>query len=396
MPVPTETPASPRSAVRLVAGDIAAQVAKIERTRGLPADLVGRLRSAGLFSLALPRVLGGRECAPQEIVDVVEELSRVDASVGWTVLIGQGSGFLAWLDPAVAKEIAAQTPEPVVASSMAPTGTGREVLLDDGRPGYRLSGRWPMTSGSEHCDWLMCTFEVAGGDGKPVLGPGRRPVRRMAFVPAVDVRVLDTWTATGLRGTGSHDVEVDAVDVPHERTIDPFGSPPRVPGPLYSTSFFAFLMVCMAGFPLGVAQRALDELVDTARSKRRAGGGELMAADPVVQAAVFRSGTALRAARALVAASVAELTGAVAEAGSAPPPVRARLAGAVVHAMTTAKAVVDDAFHRCGASALYLDKPLQRCFRDVHTAAQHVAFGPAAVERLGRVELGLPVPEFLL
>ena len=380
----------------MLADDIRALAGKIESRRGLPADLIGRLRAEGLFSLALPRSLGGRECTPREIVATVAELSAADASTGWTVLIGQGSGFLAWMEPAAAKQIVGLTPDPVVASSMAPLGAGQEITLEDGRPGYRLSGRWPMTSGSEHCDWLMCTFDVVHGDGAPVLGPGDRPVRRMAFVPAAEVRVLDTWTATGLRGTGSHDVEVDAVEVPHERTIDPFSTPPREPGPLYATSFFAFLMVCMAGFPLGVAQRALEELVATARTKRRAGGGDLMAADPTVQVAVFRSATALRAARALVDTALGDMATAVEETGSAPPAVRARLAGAVVHAMSTARAVVDDAFHRCGASALYLDKPLQRCFRDIHTAAQHVAFGPAATERLGRVELGLPVPEFLL
>jgi indole-3-acetate monooxygenase len=378
------------------AAEIGALAPTIESRRGLPAELIGRMRSAGLFSLALPRSLGGRECAPREIVATVEQLARADASAGWTLLIGQGSGFLAWMEEAAAKQLVGLTPDPVVASSMAPLGTGQEILLADGRPGYRLTGRWPMTSGSEHCDWLMCAFDVVHGNGAPVLGPGDRPVRRMAFVPADEVRVLDTWTATGLRGTGSHDVEVEAAEVPHERTIDPISMPPRVPGVLYNTSFFAFLMVCMAGFPLGVAQRALDELVGTAHSKRRAGTNEPMAADTGVQAAVFGSATALRAARALVESTVDDVVAAVEETGTAPAAVRARLAGAVVHAMSTAKSIVDDAFHRCGASALYLDKPLQRCFRDIHTAAQHVAFGPAAVQRLGRVELGLPVPEFLL
>ncbi len=52
-----------------------------------------------------------------------------------------------------------------------------------------------------------------------------------------------------------------------------------------------------------------------------------------------------------------------------------RIALAGQQAMDAAVATVDRAFAFAGASAVYDGHPLQRCFRDIHTASQHIAFG---------------------
>jgi alkylation response protein AidB-like acyl-CoA dehydrogenase len=375
---------------RAVAAELDGRGEEIERARTLPADLVARFRDTGLFSMALPAVFGGLECAPLTVVEVVEEVSRADPSAGWTLLIGQGAGFLAWLDPAVAADLVAAHPRPVVASSLAPAGRGEET--DDG---YRLSGRWPFTSGCIHSDLLMAGFMVTR-DGVPVTAGGGMPVQRMAFVPASAVEVIDTWRVAGLRGTGSHDVAVRGTSVPRDLTADVLTQPARQPGPLYGASMFSFLMTMMAGFPLGVGRRALDEFHLAAHRRTKQRVGTSMAEEPVTQAAILRCESTLRAARALVVDAVGQVTAAVESGNGAPPPVRARLAGAVVHAMSSAREVVETALHSCGASSLYLGHPLQRCFRDIHAASQHVAFGQEAIKRLGRIELGLPTPTFLV
>ena len=45
------------------------------------------------------------------------------------------------------------------------------------------------------------------------------PEARMAYIPKGSYRILDTWYVGGLRGTGSHDIVVDDVFVPAERTF---------------------------------------------------------------------------------------------------------------------------------------------------------------------------------
>jgi alkylation response protein AidB-like acyl-CoA dehydrogenase len=74
---------------------------------------------------------------------------------------------------------------------------------------------------------------------------------------------------------------------------------------------------------------------------------------------------------------------------------RGELAASVLHALDVARDAVDDAFHLAGASALFEEHPLQRCFRDIHAAGQHVAFGVDSRLRVARACLGLDVPPAL-
>src|SRR5437867_3946978 len=62
------------------------------------------------------------------------------------------------------------------------------------------------------------------------------PATRIMLVPFDQVRILDTWSATGLRATGSHDVIVSDVFVPEEHSLW-WTDGPTQPGPLYPVRF---------------------------------------------------------------------------------------------------------------------------------------------------------------
>jgi alkylation response protein AidB-like acyl-CoA dehydrogenase len=51
--------------------------------------------------------------------------------------------------------------------------------------------------------------------------------------------------------------------------------------------------------------------------------------------------------------------------------------------------IVDLLYRLAGSSAIFQSSPLERCFRDVHTAAQHLQVQDARWETTGRVLLGL-------
>jgi alkylation response protein AidB-like acyl-CoA dehydrogenase len=57
---------------------------------------------------------------------------------------------------------------------------------------------------------------------------------------------------------------------------------------------------------------------------------------------------------------------------------------------------VDLAYHAAGGSAVFTSSPLQRCFRDVHTATQHVMVQQRALEAAGKVLLGVDADTSML
>jgi alkylation response protein AidB-like acyl-CoA dehydrogenase len=52
-------------------------------------------------------------------------------------------------------------------------------------------------------------------------------------------------------------------------------------------------------------------------------------------------------------------------------------------------AAVDMLYRLAGSSAIFQTSPLERCFRDMHAAAQHLQVQAGSWETTGRVLLGL-------
>jgi alkylation response protein AidB-like acyl-CoA dehydrogenase len=138
------------------------------------------------------------------------------------------------------------------------------------------------------------------------------------------------------------------------------------------------------GFPLGVARRALDELAALAPQKRRGPAAVALADDAHVQYEAGRAEAALQSARAFAIDVVGAAWDEVVVGDQLSAAGAGRIALAVRQSMLAAKDAVDTAFTLVGASAVYDDHPLQRCFRDIHTAGQHLAFGPDGLKGWAR------------
>lgn len=368
---------------RALANDISERAHDFEAERKMPDDLVEAIRDAGLFHLMAPSALGGHECEPATIVDVVEEISRADGSAGWNVFVGQGTAFTAWLDPVVAKEIVADRPAFLLSGSLAPIGRGRPDGGD-----LMVDGRWPFSSGCSHADWFANGVMVMDGDG-PRLTPEGRPDWRLAFMPASDIEIIDSWHVAGLRGTGSHDVTVHAARVPYERTAMPFYESARFDGPLFRLPFPTLICAMIAGFPLGVARRALDEFRTLAATKPHTVPGPPMAHDSHVEVSVAQAEASLRAARAYVHDAIGDAWGTVVRGDDVTYAQRANAVMAVLHAARTARTVVGEMYSLSGGSAIYDRSPMQRCARDIEAGTQHIFLGFGQWEASGRVLFGL-------
>lgn len=65
-----------------------------ERMRQTPPSLAAAITEAGIYQMYLPRSMGGPETPPLVAFRVVEELSRVDGSVGWCAMIATALSLL--------------------------------------------------------------------------------------------------------------------------------------------------------------------------------------------------------------------------------------------------------------------------------------------------------------
>jgi alkylation response protein AidB-like acyl-CoA dehydrogenase len=362
--------------VRELLPRIRATADAIEAGRRLPLELVHALADAGVFRLCVPRALGGLEAHPRDLVDVLETIATADGSAGWCAMIGATSGVVSgYLPEGVAREIYGTDPRVVTGGVFAPRGT---AVPEDG--GFRVSGRWPFASGSEHCAWLMGGCLVRDG------GP---PRARMLVFPAADVRIIDTWHVAGLRGTGSHDMAVDAVLVPAERSVSLMEDRPRASGALYAFPVFGLLALGIAAVALGIARTAIDELVRLAREKSPQGSRRTLAERGVVQAAVAEAEALVRSGRTFVHDAIARAWTAAESAGAIGISERAGLRLAATHATRSAAEATDLMYDAGGGTSVYAASPLQRCFRDVHVATQHVMVGGSTYELTGRLFLGL-------
>jgi len=377
---------------RAVAPEITQRADEAEALGTMPIDLVERLRAAGVFRALQPRSLGGFEVAPVEFIEMIEELARADGSAGWIAAIGAGApAFTAWLEPTVATQLFGSDADFLAATVFAPAGRA----VPDGTGQLAVEGRWPFASGCRHAEWLLAGMFVFGGDA-PRMIPERGPDWRLAFFPRANADIVDNWDVLGLRATGSNDVVARGLRVAEEHTISPFFEAARHDGPLWRLAFFTLVGVALVGVPLGIARRALDEFTDLATTKLRAGTFEPVAADPAAQVAFARAEANLRSARAFVLDEASALWD-TARAGD--PPSLDQRAGfqlAAQEAMRAARRAVDTTFGLTGASAVHATHPLQRCFRDLHTANQHVYFSPAALKRYANTHFGITQPTYMM
>lgn len=382
----------PTAVARALAPEITRRADEAEALGTLPIDLVERLRAAGIFRAVQPRSLGGFEVAPVGFIEMIEELARADGSTGWIAAIGAGApAFTAWLEPAVAKDLFGSSADFLAATVFAPTGRA----VPDGRGRFAVDGRWPFASGCRHAEWLLTGIFVFDGDA-PRMMPGQGPDWRLAFFPRANAEIVDNWDVLGLRATGSNDVVARGLNVTEEHTINPFFQSARPDGPLWRLAFFTLVGVALVGVPLGIARRALDEFADLASTKTRAGTFEPLAEDPLAQVEFASAEASLRSARAFVLDQASALWD---TACAGDPPSLEQRAGfqlAAQQAMRAARQAVDTTFGLTGASAVHATHPLQRCFRDLHTASQHVYFSPSALKRYANTHFGITQPTHLM
>jgi alkylation response protein AidB-like acyl-CoA dehydrogenase len=371
--------------VRKLAPIIREHADRAEREAQMPREVADAFHEAGMFRLLLPRRMNGGEITIPDFLRLIEEVARVDASAGWNLAIcGGGPIFGHYLSREAFEKIYTD-PRGVTCGSLNPM-TSQAIPVEGG---FRFSGKATYASGCAQASYLMAAALVLR-DGAPQFVDGI-PTLRAGFFPVKHAKILNTWSTAGMRGTGSNDCVFDNVFVPAEFTFDWLNATPTwQQGSFANIPLQLQIAGELAATVLGAARHALEAFGELAQAKVPTASQSLLRDRPIAQIQFAQAEGLLNAARAYFYQVNDEVWRKGGAGGSFRLEDRAQVRLGVVTAVKLAVQAVDLVADAAGMNSAQTSCPIERCWRDAHTASQHVLMNTARFEVVGRVLLGLP------
>ncbi|PYS14457.1 MAG: acyl-CoA dehydrogenase [Acidobacteria bacterium] len=339
----------------------------------LAEPVVEALHREGLWGMWVPlSIRGGAELDPVSSLELLENVSYGDPSVGWVLMaaalaIGTGAAFL---EDSAVSELFGGTRLPVIVGQ----GTRPGKALPTGG-GFLLSGSWSFASGIKHGTHIH-TLAIIEPTGEP----------RIFVLPVEKVKLIENWDVMGLRGTGSIDYTIDNVFVPEAYTHSALTETPKRGGALYTIGIIGFAMMCHSGWACGIGRRLLDELGAIVRSKiGRAGStGD----SDAFQEGYANAEARYRAARAFIYESWQDVAEALTRGEKLSVRQHSLIRLALTNATWSMQEICAFVYKTAGTVALRAGT-LQRLFRDMNAGTQHITSAPGVIRAAGRELAGL-------
>jgi alkylation response protein AidB-like acyl-CoA dehydrogenase len=350
------------------------------------------LRASGGMRLLQAKDLGGFEEHPNEFFDWVIRVGTEHPSAGWVAgVVGVHPWEISIMHPTLQEEVFGSDPDVLTASPYAPFG--RAVPVDGG---FRFSGRWPYSTGTDHAGWIILGGMVADGSGAAVSPPDVCHV----VLPRGDWSIVeDSWDVMGLRGTGSKDVVVEDVFVPAHRVAEAarmydgsYARERRPDSPLFQMMFGLMFPAAIAAGTFGVARHAIRAFGDAMEGRTSVAGtpartrairlARLACAEADVEASIahFRS-------------SIAALHDHVDAGGEISLDQRHLFRRDQVRATGRCVEAIDRLFLHSGSRATGDTHPVSRAWRDLHVASTHVCNNSELTyQAWGAHRFGGPIP----
>ncbi|MFF4833651.1 hydroxylase [Streptomyces sp. NPDC001315] len=349
------------------------------RAEAEPSDELGRvtdrtaeiLRESGGIRLLQAKDLGGFEAHPNDFLDWVLTVGEQHPSAGWIAgVVGIHPWEISIASPRLQKEVYGQDPDIWVASPYAPFG--RAVPVEGG---YRFSGSWPFSTGTDHCEWVILGGLLADESGRPTTPP----TMRHFILPRSDYEIVpDSWNVMGLSGTGSKTVRMTDAFVPDHRVLDgievrnnTYSDRWRPGAPLYAMRFGVMFPFAISAGTFGIARGAVaaaeQHIVGRVSSQ-----GSVSKTDPFVLDALAKAHADVEAGIAHVRAIIAGFYDTVGSGGDITVKDRLRFRRDQVRATDRAISSVNELYRLMGSSSIQQTSPLERYWRDLQVAATHV------------------------
>lgn len=344
-----------------------------ERDRTITQPVVDALIDARLFWTLIPKEFGGEGATLVEGFEVIEEISRADASAGWALMANSFSTGIAagYLPEKGARELFDKPTPGITAGMILPTGKGVPV-----EGGYRVTGDFQFASGSAHADWIGAGWVVSDEEGNPILDDDGQVIVRTGFIPREKIEFRGNWDVLGLVGTGSYDYGVIDVFVPEEHTFNTFSTTPVRSEPVYALGLLGIGVGGHAPVALGIARRALDEIATIARQKGRLGYATVIGDSELFKIEFAKAEALYQATRLFVYDVHSKAEEKVTNGEALTPLDNARLRQSITWSQETASKVVDFAHRWAGSASIRNPSALGRCVRDAAVATQHLLVDP--------------------
>jgi len=361
-----------------------------DRDNTFPDADLADLREAGYLSILVPADLGGAGLGLAEASVLQQRLAQaapatalaVNMHLVWTgvakVLADRGVDALRFVQQgAVAGEV----------FGFGISEAGNDLVLfgsdTDAAPlpggGYAFTGTKIFTS-------LAPVWTQLGLHGLDTTSADA-PKLVYAFVPRSEAVVTrDDWDTLGMRGTQSRTTELHGAIAPADRVVRRIDPGPN-PDPIVF-GIFAVFELLLASVYTGIARRALDVAIATARERTSKRTGRPYAEDADIRWRIADMALDYDA----LPPQLAVLCRDVDEQADHGPLWFARLAGVKHRAVTMAKRVVDDAMLVAGGSSYFTRSELSRLYRDVLAGVFHPSDPESAHSTVANAWLG-PVPD---
>ncbi len=346
--------------------------AQTETDRRVVEENIAALKEAGAFKIMVPQRYGGWQADIRTKLEVSREVAKGCGSTAWvTALMNVCSFFVGLMNERAQDDVWGTNPEARIAGVFNPTATTRKV---DG--GIIVNGAWNWASGSYHADWSFVGVPITNDDGE-FLYPA------MALIPNSDITIEDTWFVSGMRGTGSNTIHADDVFVPDHHLhwvpglLNHEYDTPFKDEALYRSAFIPVAALILAGPQLGLAQAALDYVIEKGHKRGIAYSEyELQRDAPTFQLAISKAATLVDTAH-LFAYRAADDIDTAAKSGRALTYVeRARARNDTGHAAESAREAIRVLCSAHGASSFAEASPIQRIWRDSEIASRHAVVAP--------------------
>ena len=348
---------------------IRARAAAVDAENRFPDEDLAELTDAGYLAILVPKALGGAGLGLAEASILQQRLATaapatalaINMHLVWTgvakVFSDRGISGLEFVqEGAAAGE--------VFAFGISEAGNDLVLFGSDTVAEPQPDGSYAFT-GTKIFTSLGPVWTQLGLHGLDLTSPDG-PQMVYAFVPRTDaVTTRDDWDTVGMRGTQSRTTELHGAVAPADRVVRRVAPGPN-PDPIVFGIFSVF-EVLLASVYTGIARRALDLAVLTAKKRTSKKTGLAYADDPDIRWRIAEMALAYDG----LLPQISSLATDVDQRADHGALWFAKLSGLKHRAVVAAKQIVDEAMLVAGGSSYFTRNELSRLYRDVLAGMFH-------------------------